>query len=242
MSLSSRFHTRGYSSAPGLTCSTVSCTRATTGLSQRCYRCQHNHKRFGHPLQILPTTRELDKRIRAAEEARGRLKLLDLNALEARWTTLVDDCRARATPSYKDRGTLSYSGWEREASQLIRDCAEQTTFLRVLDLLTAVHLLNLEGYWRSEEAMGCSMVELLRRTSRVDCKVMAMSAANGTISRSYRRELSRNSRLAAARLLNVGLGGAAVALAKLEAAREEKAQAVRSDYWSAVNAITTTSV
>jgi hypothetical protein len=236
MSLSSRFHTR-YSSAPGRTYSTVGCTRATTDLSQRCYRCQHNHKRFGHALQTLPTTRELDKRIRAAEEARGRLKLLDLNALEARWTTLVDDCRARATPSYKDRGTLSYSGWEREASQLIRDCAEQTTFLRVLDLLTAVHLLNLEGYWRSEEAMGCSMVELLRRTSRVDCKVMAMSAANGTISRSYRRELSRNSRLAAARRLNVGLGGAAEALAGREAKRADQERVTRSSYFAAVAAI-----
>jgi hypothetical protein len=35
--------------------------------------------------------------------ASGRLKTLDLEALEARWTTLVDDCRAKATPTYKDK-------------------------------------------------------------------------------------------------------------------------------------------
>jgi hypothetical protein len=38
-----------------------------------------------------------------------------------------------------------------------------------------------------------------------------MNNANGTIARSYRRELGKNSRLACAKMLNVGLGAAAVA-------------------------------
>ena len=151
----------------------------------------------------------------------------------------MDDCRARVTPTYKDRNVLSCNGWEREASQLIRDISEAISFTRALDLLGAIHLINLErpGFFKSEEALACSTVELMRRTSRVNCKVVAMNNANGTISTSYRREMSRNSRLAAARLLNVGLGGASLALAKREAKRADEAKAVHSDYWAAVHAI-----
>jgi hypothetical protein len=134
------------------------------------------------------------------EEARGRLKTLDLKALEARWTVLVDDCRAKATPTYKDRGTLSYNGHEREAAQLIRDISEAIPFTRVLDLLGAIHLMQIERHtFKGDEALACSTVELMRRTSRVGCKVVAMSNSNGTITRSYRRELGKDSRLACAK-------------------------------------------
>jgi hypothetical protein len=228
-----------YGSAPARTCSTPTCNRDVppTAITSRCSRCRHNHSRLGHELQTLPSTPELDKRIRAGEEERGSLKYLDLAALETRWTLLVDETRAKCTSSYKDKGTLSYNGHEREASQLIRDCADQITWLRAFDLITAVHLLHLEGYWRSEGAMACSLVELLRRTSRVGCRVVAMNNSNGTIERSYRRELSRPSRLAAARMLMVALGGACSAIALRKHKRADQERETRASYYDAVRAI-----
>jgi hypothetical protein len=235
----SRFQARYSGQLHIRTCSTDACGRTASGISSRCNRCANNLRRFGHELQTLPSTSELDKFIRAAEEQRGRLKHLDLAALEARWVNLVDDCRANATPSYKDQKVLSYNGWEREASALIRDIAESITFTRALDLLGAILLLNLERplAFKSEEAMACSIVELFRRTSRVGCKVVSMNTHNGTIENSYRREMSRNSRLAAARLLMTGLGAAAMALAKRSSRQEAEAKKVREAYWQTVRAL-----
>jgi hypothetical protein len=229
--------TQRYGTTTTRTSSTPACSGTVKGISTRCSRCRHNNSRLGHELQTLPATRELDKHIRGAEEERGSLKHLDLAALETRWTLMADDCRAKCTPSYKDKGTLSYSSYEREASQLIRDVSEAISFTRALDLLTAVHLLHLEGRWRSDEAMACSMVELLRRTSRVGCRVVAMNNSNGTIERSYRRELSRPSRLAAARMLMVALGGACAALALRKFKRVDQERAALTTYYEAVRAI-----
>ena len=131
----SRFTGRYGHTQPTRACSTEGCSGTARNLSGRCHTCSGHLRRFGHPLQTLPTTAELDKFIRRMEEARGRLKALDMDALGARWTTLVDDCRAMATPSYKDHHILSYTGWEREAAQLIRDISETIPFTRVLDLL-----------------------------------------------------------------------------------------------------------
>jgi hypothetical protein len=224
------------------TCSTEGCSGTAKGISTRCHTCVAHLRRFGDCLQTLPSTAELDKYVRRLEEARGRLKTLDLAALEARWTVLVDDCRAKATPTFKDRNVLSYNGYEREASQLIRDISEAIPFTRALDLLGAIQLMAIErpGFFKSEEALACSTVELMRRTSRVNCKVVAMNNANGTISTSYRREMSRNSRLACAKMLNVGLGAAAVALAKREAKRADREQETRASYYDAVRAIEAT--
>jgi hypothetical protein len=220
------------------TCSTSGCSGTTKTLSGRCHTCAARLRRFGHELQTLPTTAELDKFIRRMEEARGRLKALDLKALEARWTVLVDDCRAKASPSFKDRGTMSYNGHEREAAQLIRDISEVIPFTRALDLLGAIHLMQIEWpTFKSDEAFSCSTVELMRRTSRVGCKVVAMSNSNGTITRSYRREMGKESRLACAKMLQVSLGAAAQALSKREAARAGEVKAVQADYWASVRAI-----
>jgi hypothetical protein len=221
-------------------CDTAGCPRETrSSVSGLCDRCRNNFRRLGHVAQALPATAELDRYVRRMEEARGRLKLLDLAALEARWTMLVEDCRAKATPTFKNQHVLSYNGWEREGSALIRDISEAISFTRALDLLGAIHLMNLErpGAFQSEDALGCCVVELFRRTGRVGCKVMAQNAHNGTIEKSYRREMSRNSRLAAARLLNVGLGAASLALAKRAAKQETEAKAVRADYWATVHAL-----
>jgi hypothetical protein len=226
-------------------CSTPTCPNTTTAMNGMCWTCIGHLRRFGHPQQTLPTTAELDKFIRAAEEQRGRLKHLDLEALEARWVSLVDDCRARATPSYKDQKVLSYNGWEREASALIRDIAESITFTRALDLLTGLLLMNLQrphafksdSSGSNEDALACSMVELMRRAAHVGSKVVAMNTANGTIARSYRRELSRNSRLACARLLMVGLGAAAAALAKRASQQEAESKRVSASYYDVVRSL-----
>ena len=66
---------------------------------------------------------------------------------------------------------------------------------------------------------------------------MAMNNANGTIARSYRRELGKDSRLACAKMLMVALGAAAQALATRESKRADEAKAVQSDYWATVAAI-----
>jgi hypothetical protein len=219
-------------------CSTPACSGTTKAMSGRCHTCSARLRRLGHPLQTLPTTPDLDKFIRRMEEARGRLKLLDLEALEARWTVLVDDCRAKATPSYKDHHILSYTGWEREAAQLIRDISEAIPFTRALDLLGAIYLMQIERRtFKSDEAFSCSTVELLRRTSRVSCQVVAMNNTNGTIARSYRRELSKDSRLACAKMLMVALGSAAQALAKRESKRADQELETRASYYAVVNSI-----
>jgi hypothetical protein len=239
MPTANRFQARYSGQTYTRQCSTSGCSGTTKAMSGRCHTCSARLRRLGHPLQTLPTTPDLDKFIRRMEEARGRLKLLDLEALEARWTVLVDDCRAKATPSYKDHQILSYTGWEREAAQLIRDISEAIPFTRGLDLLGAIHLMQIErpGFFKSDEAFSCSTVELLRRTSRVSCQVVAMNNANGTIARSYRREMGKDSRLACAKMLMVALGSAAQALAKRESKRAGQERETRASYFDAVRAI-----
>jgi hypothetical protein len=169
--------------------------------------------------------------------ATAKMAILIVAAFPSRLSR-YNDARAKATPSYKDKGTLSYTGWEREAAQLIRDVSDVIPFTRALDLLGAIHLMQIERHtFKTEESMACCTVELLRRTSRVSCKVVAMNNTNGTIARSYRREMGKESRLACAKMLTVALGSAAQALAKREAARAGEVKAVRADYWATVAAI-----
>jgi hypothetical protein len=236
----SRFTAR-YGSPTSRTCSTDGCARQAKNLAGRCDRCINRLRRFGHVLQELPDIYTLDPAIRRMEQARGRLKGLDLMALEARWIELVADCRGRATPTYKATMRLSHNQWETEASALIRDLGEAVTFTRALDLLGAAFLIQIERpqSFRSEEAFQCCVVELFRRAAggHVGRRVAAMREENGTIRRSYRKEVARQTRLAAFRYLNVGLGAAAAALAKREAAREEQARETRAHYYDAVRAI-----
>ena len=197
--------------------------------------------KVGHELQTLPSTPELDKFIRAAEEQRGRLKHLDLAALEARWTTLADDCRARATPSYKDQHVLSYNGWEREASALIRDISKSITFV------SRTRFTHGHPAHEYAEAAG---VQKQRRRWLVACRTDAQGRQCGlevvpheqpewdTIAQFLSQgDARRNSRLACARLLMTGLGGASLALAKRATKLEEEAKKVRDNYWSTVRAL-----
>jgi hypothetical protein len=238
MPTANRFEARYSGQTNARTCSTPSCSNTTRQMNGTCGTCSARLRRFGDCLQTLPSTAEMDKLTRRIEEQVGRLPRLNIKALKARWEDVVSECRARAMPSYKDKRTMSYNGWDREGAQMVRDVSEAVTFERVLGIVGAVHLLNLERpFFRSEESFKCSMVELVRRTSRVGCKVVAMSASRGTITCSYRRELSKNSRLAAFNYLLAGVGLAALKLAEIEHGRKEREQANKEAYHRAVNAI-----
>ena len=131
-----RLYDRYGHTQPARTCSTPSCSGTAKGISTRCHTCVAHLRRFGHELQTLPSTAELDQvHDDASRRPVGRFKASGHRrpggSLGPRWS---DDCRARATPTYKDRNVLSYNGWEREASQLIRDISEAISFTRALDL------------------------------------------------------------------------------------------------------------
>jgi hypothetical protein len=238
MPTANRFQARYSNQTHTRTCSTNGCSATSRNLSGRCHTCSGRLRRFGHPLQTLPSTAELDRYIRRIEEQVGRLRSLDIEALKARWEDVISECRARSTPSYKDRGTMSYNGWTREGAQMVRDVSEAVTFERVLGIVGAVHLLNLERqFFLSDEAFKCSMVELVRRTSRVGCKIVSMNNTNGTIGKSYRRELSRDSRLAAFDYLTAGVGLAALKLAEIERGRKAREQATKEAYHRTIAAM-----
>lgn len=236
-----RFAQRYSSQTSARICSTEGCSNTTRQMNGTCGTCSGRLRRFGHPLQTLPTTSELDRYIRAIEEQVGRLPRLNIEALKARWEDVVSECRARAMPSYKDKRTMTYNGWDREGAQMVRDVSEAVTFERVLGIVGAIHLLNLDrpGFFRTEESFKCSMIEMVRRTSRISCKVVAMSASRGTISCSWRRELSKNSRLAAFNYLMAGVGLAALKLAEIEHGRKAREQANKEAYYRAIGAMDT---
>jgi hypothetical protein len=181
---------------------------------------------------------ELDGYIRRAEGARGRVKhLLKGGALEARWADVVSNCRANAEPSYRQSGRFTHNKHATQAAALVRDIAESIDFLRALDLMTAIHLMNLEGRFRSDEAFACSTVELMRRAANVGRFVTEMRDSSGAIRRSFRREVSKEVRLEAARTLQLGLGAAARELAKLEHTRAAREAATQRAYYSTLDTI-----
>jgi hypothetical protein len=227
------------------TCSTDGCARTTQQMNGRCGTCTARLRRFGHPLQTLPTSYDIDTYVRRMETQRARLKLLDVAKLERRWEETVTECRGQAEPSYRTSGRFTHNKWDTEASRLIRDIGEALSFTRAFDLIGALHLIAIERplFFKSDssgandEAFACSSVEVLRRAANIGRFVTEMRESNGTIRRSFRKEVPRNARLAAAKFIHLGLGAAAKAMAKREAAREEQAKAVRSDYWATVRAL-----
>jgi Pyruvate/2-oxoacid:ferredoxin oxidoreductase gamma subunit len=129
---------------------------------------------------------------------------------------------------------------DREASTAVRDISEGDgmTFIRCLDLLTALHLMEIERphAFRSEDSFKAVVVEVFRKAANVGLK-FAPLRPGATRQQGYRRAMTLPTRLATAGYLNMALGGAASALAKLEAKRADEAKAARSDYWSAVAAL-----
>jgi hypothetical protein len=204
-----------------------------------CGTCSARQRRFGHALQTLPTSYDLDTAVRRMETQRASLKLLKVEVLERRWQEMVAECRGQAEPSYRTSGRFTHNKWDTDASRIIRDMGEGLSFTRAFDLLGALHLISIErpGFFKSDEAFACSTVEVLRRAANIGRFVTEMRESNGTIRRSFRQEVPRNSRLATAKLLHMGAGVAAAALAKLEAAKAEKAKATRGDFWATVAAL-----
>ena len=49
------------------TCSTEGCSNTTATMSGRCGKCVARLRRFGHPLQTLPTSYDLDTAVRRME-------------------------------------------------------------------------------------------------------------------------------------------------------------------------------
>jgi hypothetical protein len=220
-------------------CSTPTCSNTTATMSGRCGKCVARLRRFGHPLQTLPTSYDLDTAVRRMETQRASLKLLDVAALERRWQEMVTDCRGQAEPSYRTSGRFTHNKWDTDASRIIRDMGEGLSFTHAFDLLGALHLIAVErpGFFKSDEAFACSTVEVLRRAANIGRFVTEMRESNGTIQRSFRKEVPSNARLATAKLLHMGAGVAAEALAKREVGKAEKTKAIRSDYWATVAAI-----
>ncbi len=212
------------------TCSTEGCSNTTATMSGRCGKCVARLRRFGHPLQTLPTSYDLDTAVRRMETQRASLKLLDIATLERRWQEMVTECRGQAEPSYRTSGRFTHNKWDTNASRLIRDIGNRLSFTRAFDLLGALHLVAIErpGFFKSDEAFACCVVEVLRRASDIGRFVTEMRESSGTIRRSFRKEVPRDARLATAKLLHLGKGTAAEALAKREAARPDEAKAVRS--------------
>jgi hypothetical protein len=239
MPTANRFEARYSGQTSTRHCSVAGCSNTTTQMNGKCGTCTARLRRFGHPLQTLPASYDIDTAVRRMETQRASLKLLDVEALERRWQEMVTDCRGQAEPSYRTSGRFTHNKWDTDASRIVRDMGEGLSFTRAFDLLGALHLIAIErpGFWKSDEAFACSVVEVMRRAAKIGRFVTEMRESNGTIRRSFRQEVPRNTRLATAKMLHMGAGVAAQALAKLEAAKAEKAKAVRSAYWATVSSI-----
>ena len=238
----SRYSSR-YADRPERVCSTPSCfnTLPPGRISNRCARCAHNAKRWGHELQDVPSAIELNPYVVRIECLRRSLNRLMVDTLKDRWQFVVDKCRGTASPSFKRSGAQTHNGWLTEASQIIRDIGEAQTWERLFDVAAAACLLRLERphRFKSDEAFRCVVVELLRRCANVGTKVVAMTNHEqaSTIRRSYRRDISLNSRLRAAEFIRAGLGAAAEALAKVALKRAGEAERTLTAYQETVESI-----
>jgi hypothetical protein len=241
MNTSSRFAQRyGAPQRVTRTCSTPGCGRtAPKGHVDRCHTCTGRLRRFGHPLQTLPASYDLDTAIRRMETQRASVSnVFDFPALEHRWQETVDVCRGNAEPSYRTSGRFTHNKWDTAAAAIIRDVGEALPFTRIFDSAGAMHLLQIErGAFRSDAALEFCTLEALRRAANIGRFVTEMRESNGTIRRSFRKEVDKNTRAAAAKLIRMGIGVAALALAKREAARADKERVTRASYWQAVQAI-----
>jgi hypothetical protein len=221
-------------------CSTQGCTRTAKSISRRCWVCDNNQRRFAHPLQQPPHDGELAPFVRRAETQRASHKAPNIAALEAHFHAVVSRCRGQASPSYRENGRLTFNVHDREASAAVRDISEGggMTFIRCLDLLTALHLMEIERphAFRSEDAFKAVVVEVFRKAANVGLK-FAPLRPGATRQQGYRRAMTLPTRMATAGYLNMALGGAASALAKLEAKRADSERSTRADYWQTIRAL-----
>ena len=232
-----RFITRYGGSAPSArTCSTPGCDRQARTLGGLCHRCANNARRYSDPLQKFPTPAELNPYVYRMERQRARHRHLMVDVLEARWNEVIDDCRGRAAPTFANTRRLSYNKHEAAGAALVRDIGENVAFTRALDLMGALQLMQIErGYFRTEAAFHCCLIEALRREAGIGTIKLARKDRDGV--HSYRKALAKEVRLAAARFVHVGMGAAALALAKRESEREQQSKTIRTSYYTAVETI-----
>jgi hypothetical protein len=176
-------------------CSTPGCSGEAKEISGKCWRCGNQMRRYGHPLQDCPLDSTLAPFIRRSETQRARHKNLDVAALEARWQTVVDTCRGSVEPSFREKGKLTFNVHDREGSALVRDIAEADgmTFLRALDLMTALHLFRLDRphAFRSDDAFRAVMVETFRKAANVGLRFARFAPAQAARLATARRCLCR---------------------------------------------------
>ena len=242
-----RFTTR-YAGQERGQCTTPTCSGTTTRLSRLCHRCTNNKRRHADPLQEVPLDRELAPYIRRAETSEVATDIPTSQPLEAHFRTVVDQCRGQAEPSFREHGKLTFNVNDREACALVRDMVEADgmTFLRCLDLMTALHLLRIESRYTFRGGDGderdlpdtfhAVVVEVFRRVSNVSRR-WAPVRPGANRQASYRVEMRLPARLQCGKYLQLALGGAAVALAKLEAKRADQERADSTNYYHAVRAL-----
>jgi hypothetical protein len=225
------------------TCDTPGCSREAKEISGQCWRCGNQKRRYGHPLQICPLDSEIDPLILRAERQRARHKHLDLDTLETHYRAVIDACRGKATPSFKEHGKLTFQIHDREASPVVRDISEGLDFISCLDLLTALCLMRItrpyafkEAGRDGDEAFLAVVLEVFRKRAGVGLK-HAPLRPGATRQTGYRAALLLPTRLAAARYLMMAIGGAAQALATREAKQEENDRETRAAYYGAIHAI-----
>jgi hypothetical protein len=237
----SRFHARYVSDrAPTRPCSTPGCPNPTRSkLSGLCDRCRNHFRRLGHPEQTPPDSHRMTELCRRMETQRGSLRMPDtFKALEAQWSQVIATLAGIATPTYGNQRRLTHNKWETEAATMLRDVFEQMTLTRALDLLGALMLLRLErpGFFRSDEAFRCTVIEMFRRETIHGRHIVSVNEETGGI-HGYRRDVSRQTRNAAFNFLFSAIGAAAQALATREHRRSTEEATLKQSYRAAIEAI-----
>jgi hypothetical protein len=119
---------------------------------------------------------------------------------------------------------------------MCRDMFEQIPLTRAIDLLGAMRLLSLTNpsFFRSEEAFRCTTIEILRRETLHGRHVVSVDEETGSLSHTYRRDVSRQTRNEAFRYLYAAVGAAAYKLADLEFTRGPREKDIQANYYAAI--------
>jgi hypothetical protein len=225
---------------PARPCSTSGCPNPTRSkLSGLCDRCRGRLRRLGHAEQSVPDGHRMVELCRRMETQRGSLRMPQhFKALEAQWSQVIATLAGIATPTYGNQKRLTHNKWETEAAAMLRDVFEQMTLTRALDLLGALMLLRLErpDFFRSDEAFRCTVIEMFRRETLYGRHIVSVDEETGGI-RSYRRDVSRQTRNSAFGFLYSAIGAAAQALATREHKRATEEASLKQSYYTAVEAL-----
>jgi hypothetical protein len=239
--MTNRFAQRYGANSPHFnTCTVDGCTSPPrSGLSGFCDLHRTRLRRLGDPAQSVPDSHRMTELCRRMETQRGSLRMPDtFKALEAQWSQVIATLAGIATPTYGNQRRLTHNKWETEAATMLRDVFEQMTLTRALDLLGALMLLRLErpGFFRSDEAFRCTVIEMFRRETIHGRHIVSVNEETGGI-HGYRRDVSRQTRNAAFNFLFSAIGAAAQALATREHRRSTEEATLKQSYRAAIEAI-----